>query len=199
MSAEEMLKQTANDFSLRVQDAASGFTAAIQSFVTEVGTAMSAFAREQREALQRQEELQSQTSGLVETARTYSQQAVAAAGQAESSHQLATGLIKDLESQRQGLDVLIEDLRARIGALAVVVAPLPAVTPVATTAPVATDAPQATPAPSPASQNMIGIAVRDASSTGAPSTTARVPPPEKWTPGWLNPATDTWGPGRAGA
>ena len=124
-SPEEMLARTAGDFSRSVHETASHFSESMQTFVSEMIEAWRLYTEQQLGLVRRQEELRDETSRFADLARSYGQQAVSAANETASSQQRATELVGVLEQERQALNLLIEDLRGRISALTVLVAPLP--------------------------------------------------------------------------
>jgi hypothetical protein len=188
---QDMLRQAAEDFSRRLQEIASSFSVTVLTIASDIGDALNLFAEEQRRSLDRQEELHRETSGLTDLARTYSQQALDAAAAANSSQQRATELIGELDRRRQDLDVLIADLRTRISALTVLVAPLPA-------AALEQSQFRNEAAAVPPSQPQRGGNIPPSQEVrkAAPSV-SQVAPAARWKPGWIRPVLASWGPGYA--
>ena len=124
---DEKLRRAAADFTRSVQEAATRLTTAVESLSSQFGDALRIFSEEQHAASRRQEEFRDESQRAMELAQSHAERASNAATETLAGQQRSTDLIERLEREREGLALLVEDLRGRITAVAVLAAPLPSV------------------------------------------------------------------------
>jgi hypothetical protein len=123
--ADEVLQRGLGEFSEMLQGLTTSVCSALEKLSGDFRDAFSSFAEEQRAALQRQQALLEEAQRASNEAKGYAEQASLSASQSSSNQERAQELIAYLQKDREGLTVLVGDLRSRIAALSILAAPLP--------------------------------------------------------------------------
>jgi uncharacterized protein YgiM (DUF1202 family) len=123
--ADEVLQRGLGEFSQMLQSLTTSVCSALERLSGDFRDAFSSLAEEQRAALQRQQALLEEAQRATNEAKGYAEQASLSASQSSSNQERAQELIANLQKDREGLTVLVGDLRSRIAALSILAAPLP--------------------------------------------------------------------------